>query len=123
MGLTSPNISHEPERPKYNRQEPGGSMSDCFMLVPKETCPKSNRQEPIGSTSDCVTLVINKIRHVHTHNKIAAPLINNTHKTDITKKCNSLHQKYIGITENMWAQKSNAGILVNSNMTLIALLI
>ena len=71
-------------------------MSDCLMLVPKETCPKSNRQEHIGSSSDCVTLVINKIRHIHTQNKIAAPLINNTHKIDITQKCNSLHQKYIG---------------------------
>ena len=98
-------------------------MSDCLMLVPKETCPKSNRQEHIGSTSDCVTLVINQIRHVHTQNKIAAPLINNTHKIDITQKCNSLHQEYIGITENMWTQKRNVDILVNSNMTLIALLI
>ena len=77
LGLTSPNTSHEPGGPKYNRQDTGGSTSDCLTIVPKEKLQKSNRQEPVGSTSDRLTLVLKKIRHIRTHNKIAAPLISN----------------------------------------------
>ena len=37
LGLTSPNISHKPRVPESNRQQPGGSTSDCITLVPKDT--------------------------------------------------------------------------------------
>ena len=123
LGLTSPRISHYPEGQKYNYQEPGGLASDCIMLIPKKTCPKSRSQEPVGSTSDCITLVLNKIRPVRTQNKIATPLMNNTRKTDTTEKCNSLHRKYLDITKNMWTSERHTELLVNSNMTIIDVLI
>ena len=100
LGLTSSYINHGPVGPKYDRQEPGYSTSDCLALVPKKTRPRSNRQEPGGSTYDRLELILKNIRHIRTQNKIAAPLINNTHETDTTKKCNSLHQKYVTITKN-----------------------
>ena len=59
-GLTSTGTSYEPGGPKFNHEEPGGSMNDCLTLVPKETHPKSNRKEPVGSTSDHLTIVLNK---------------------------------------------------------------
>ena len=93
------------------------------MLIPKKTCPKSRSQEPVGSTSDCITLVLNKIRPVRTQNKIATPLMNNTRKTDTTEKCNSLHRKYLDITKNMWTSERHTELLVNSNMTIIDVLI
>ena len=86
-------MSHETRGPKYNRQEPVGSMYDCLVLISKDTCQKSNHQETIGSTLDRLTFLLKKIRIVFTHNKIAAPFVNNTHKIDITKYCNSMHLK------------------------------
>ena len=64
LGITSPNTSHEPRGPEYYHQEPGGSTSDCLILVPKEICPRSNRQKPVGSTCDIPTVVLIKILHV-----------------------------------------------------------
>ena len=70
-------------------------MYEFLTLVPKETCQKSNFQEPIGSTYDHLKLILKNIRHVRTHNNIATPFIINTHETDITQKCSSMHHKYI----------------------------
>ena len=67
-------------------------------------------------------LVLKKIRHMRTQNKITAPFINNTHKTDTKLKCNSLHQKYADINENKYTSEWNADLLVNSNKTFITLL-
>ena len=97
-------------------------MSDCLTLVPKETLPKSNSQKTAGSTSDCITLLLKKIRHICTQNNIAEPFINNMHESDITQKSNSLHQKYVEITKNMWTPERNTDLLVNSNTNLITLL-
>ena len=36
-----------------------------------------------------------------TQNKIKSPFINNTYETNITQKCNGLHQKYADTTKNM----------------------
>ena len=94
-------MSHEPRGPKYDRQEPVGSTSDCLTLLPKEIRPKSNRQEPKGSKSNPLTIVLKNICHMLTQNKITAPFINNMNGKDITQKCNGLHQKYIDITGNM----------------------
>ena len=102
LGLNITNTSHEPKVPKSNHKKPRGSTPDCIPIVPTETCPKSNRQEPVGSTSDRLTLVLKKIHHIRTHNNIVTPFINNTHEKEITKNYNSLHQKYIDITENTW---------------------
>ena len=44
LGLTSSNMSREPRGPKSNRQEPGGSTSDCLTLVKNETFQKSNHK-------------------------------------------------------------------------------
>ena len=121
--LTSPEMSHKPGYPKSNHQEPGGSTSDCLTLLPNETCPKSDRQKPTSSTFERITLVLKKIHHVRSQNKIMAPFINDTHEIDITQSCNSLHIKYVDITKNMWTSERNADLLVNSNTTLINLLI
>ena len=51
-------MSHEPGGPKSNRQEPGGSTSECLTIVPKDTYPKSNPQEPVGSPSDCLKFIL-----------------------------------------------------------------
>ena len=83
LGLTSTYISHEPGGSKYNPQETVGSTSDSLTLIPTETCPKYNFQEPVGSIYDRLTLVLKKIYKVRNQNKIAAPFINNMHKTDI----------------------------------------
>ena len=101
MGLTIPNMSHEPGVPKDNHQEPVSSTYDCLTLIPKDTFPKSNRQEPVGSTSDCITILLMKIRHMFTQNNISAPFINNMNEIDITQNCNILHRKYVDITKNM----------------------
>ena len=122
MGITSPDMSHEPVGPKYNHQEPGGSTSDFLTLVTREAYPKSNCQEPSGSTSDCITLVLNKIFYVLTQNKITTPINNNMHKTDTTQKYNRLHRKYVDIAKNTWTSEHNADLLINSNTTSITLL-
>ena len=101
LGLTSPNIRHEPEGPNSYHQEPGSSTPDCLTLRSNNTRPKSNHQEPRGSTPDNLILVIKRIFHIRTQNNITTPFINNTHETDITQKCNGLHQKYVDITKNM----------------------
>ena len=87
----------------------------------KYTCPNSNCQELISSTSDRIILELNKEIPVCTQNRIAAPSINNKHKTNISQKCNSLIQNYVDITGNMWTSERNADLLVNSNMTPITL--
>ena len=101
IGLTSPDMSHKPRVPKFNRQEPGGSTSGPITLFPKETCSKSNHKEPVGSTYERLTLLLNKIRHISTQNKILAPSINNRHKTDIPQRCNSLHRKCVDIIQKI----------------------
>ena len=73
--LTSPNVSHEPVGPKSDHQEPIGSTPDFLTIVPKDTCQKSNCKELVASTYDRSTLVIKKIPHVRTQNKIIAPSI------------------------------------------------
>ena len=60
---------------------------------------KSNRQEPEGSSSDRLASLLKNTRHIRTHNKIMAPSISDMYKTDITQKCNGLHQKYVDITK------------------------
>ena len=50
-----------------------------------------------------------------------SPFINIMHKTDIPKKCNSLHQKHVDITKNTWTSERNVELLTNSNMTPITL--
>ena len=125
MGLTIPNMSHETGGPKSEHQEPRGSTSDCLTLTPKEICPEPNHQEPGGSTSDHLKLVLKKIRHTCTHNNSEEPFINNKNKTDITKKCNGLHQTYADITKicrHQNAMQTFCKQFNNRNMTLISLL-
>ena len=99
IGITIPDMSHEPRDIKPNLQEPGGLTSDCLMFVPKDKSQNYNCQEHLGSTCDCLTLILNKICNARSQTYIWAPLNSNTYKTDITQKCNSLHQSYIHITE------------------------
>ena len=64
--------------------------------------------------------------------KIMAPSISNMYKTDITQKCNGLHQNYVDITKirrhknaigvNMWTSTLNADLLLNINTNIITLL-
>ena len=95
-------MSDEPGVPKSDRQEPGGSTSDCLMLIPKDICPKSNRQEPRASKHNHLTIVLKKIYNIQTHNNITAPFKNNKYETYIMQKCNGFapkirrhHQKYV----------------------------
>ena len=63
---------------------------------------------------------------------IMAPSISNMYETDITQKCNGLHQNYVEITKirrhknemggNMWTSKLNADVLLNINTNIITLL-
>ena len=116
-------MSHEPGVPKSNLQEHGNSPADCLALVPKEEFPKSKRQEPVGSTYDRLILLLKKIFHLRTQNKIATPFIKIIYKTDIMKKCNSLHRKYVDINKNIWISQRNADFLLNRNMTPVTSLI
>ena len=89
LGLTSLNMIHE-------RRD---STSGFITPIPKETCQNSNHQEPVGSTSRRITFVLKKIRNVQTQNKITSSSISNMYETEITKKYNSLHRKYVYITK------------------------
>ena len=97
LGLTSPSMSQELRSPNYDRQEPGGSMSECLTLVQKKMFPKSNRQESRGSIYDRLPLIINKIHHTCTKNNITAPFNNSKHEIYITQKCIGMNQKYFDI--------------------------
>ena len=85
-------MSNETIGPKSECQKTGGSTSEYLTIKPNEICPKSNLQEHRGSQSDRLTLILNDICYMHTQNKIVTPFIDNTHETEIAKKCNGLHQ-------------------------------